>query len=220
MGSSLIISDVHLGSPVCRAVELREFLKMVQEDEIPADELIINGDLFDSLDFRKLCGSQWKVLSRLRQISKRKRVVWIGGNHDGPAEAISHLIGVDFLDEHRILTGGREILVLHGDQFDDFISEHPMLTKAADWVYRGLQRIHGGRLALAAKRGSKTFLRCSELVKQRARARMKSLGCDMVCCGHTHMAEADGDYFNSGCWTEQACHFLEVRDGSVFLRVF
>ena len=219
MGISLIISDIHLGSAVCRARELREFLRMVHEDEIPADELVINGDLFDSLDFRKLCGSQWKVLSKLRQISKRKRVVWIGGNHDGPAEAISHLIGVEFLDEYRILGGGREVLVLHGDVFDDFLSDHPLLTKAADCVYRTMQRTWGGGgLALAAKRGSKTFLRCSQLVKERARIRMRSSGCDTVCCGHTHMAEADGDYFNSGCWTEQQCHYLEVRDGMVELK--
>jgi UDP-2,3-diacylglucosamine pyrophosphatase LpxH len=212
---------VHLGSAVCRAKELREFLAMVHEDEIMADELVINGDLFDSLDFRKLRGSHWKVLSKLRQISKRKRVVWIGGNHDGPAEAISHLIGVDFLDDHRIVGGGREILVLHGDVFDDFLSDHPILTRLADTMYRTMQGVWGGAgLALAAKRGSKTFLRCSALVKERARVHMRSSGCDTVCCGHTHMAEADGDYFNSGCWTEHQCHYLEVRDGIVNLRPF
>ena len=52
--------------------------------------------------------------------------------------------------------------------------------------------------------------------------RARRLGCDVVCCGHTHFAdtaEADGvTYFNSGCWTESPCSYLTVACGDVRLR--
>jgi UDP-2,3-diacylglucosamine pyrophosphatase LpxH len=195
---------------------------MVHEGQIEADELIVNGDLFDSWDFRRLKSSHWKVLSKMRQIAKNKKVVWIGGNHDGPSEMISHLIGLDFVDEYEFQSGGVKILALHGDVFDDFISEHPLLTKAADYVYRTAQRLYGGSsLAPMVKRSSKTFLRCSEHVKERAKSYAKSKGADVVCCGHTHMAEKDDigpvAYYNCGCWTENECHYLAIKDGCVSL---
>lgn len=217
---SIIISDIHLGSGVCQAKKFREFLSSIQEEEIQTDELIVNGDLFDSWDFRRLKGSHWKILSKMRQVAKSKRVVWIRGNHDGPSEMISHLIGLDFVDEYFFENGDRKFLILHGDVFDDFISEYPILTKIADHAYRIMQRFSNSS-ATAAKRRSKTFLRCSEHVKKRAKSYASSKGADVVCCGHTHFAEEDCSdsvaYYNCGCWTENACHYLLVKNGSVSL---
>lgn len=223
MGRSLIISDIHLGSTVCQSKKIKDFLSMIHEGAIAADELIVNGDLFDSWDFRRLKSSHWKVLSKMRQIAKKKRVVWIGGNHDGPSEMISHLIGLDFVDEYEFESGGKKIIALHGDVFDDFVSEYPILTKIADHAYRAIQKIRGGAsLALMAKRSSKTFLRCSQIVKEKAREHASRKGASIVCCGHTHLAEDDptGEvkYYNSGCWTEEVCHYLEVDDGVVSLK--
>lgn len=215
---SIIISDIHLGSGVCQAKKFREFLSSIHEEEIQTDELIVNGDLFDSWDFRRLKGSHWKILSKMRQVAKSKRVVWIRGNHDGPSEMISHLIGIDFLDEYDFDSGGKRYLVLHGDIFDDFISEYPVLTRFADQAYRFLQKL-GGRsdLAFMAKKSSKTFLRCSELVKQKAKIYAQYKSADVVCCGHTHMQEKDlkgnVEYYNSGCWTEKDCHYILIDDG-------
>ena len=193
----------------------------VHEESIETDEVIVNGDLFDSWDFRRLKSSHWKILSRMRQIAKHKRIVWISGNHDGPSEMISHLIGLDFVDEYFFENGGRKFLILHGDVFDDFISGYPILTKIADQAYRVMQRFSRDS-ALAAKRRSKTFLRCSEHVKQRAKSYASSKGMDVVCCGHTHFAEEDDSggvaYYNCGCWTENACHYLVVKNGSVSIK--
>lgn len=217
---SIIISDIHLGSAVCQAKRFKEFLSLINDESINADELIVNGDLFDSWDFRRLKGSHWKILSKMRQVAKSKKVVWIRGNHDGPSEMISHLIGLDFLDEYLFESGGRSFLVLHGDIFDDFISEYPLLTKLADNAYRTLQRMSGcSNLAFMAKRSSKTFLRCSEHVKERAKKYAFSKGADVVCCGHTHLHEDDlkdaVKYYNSGCWTEEKCHYILIDEGKV-----
>lgn len=218
MYDTIIISDIHLGSAVCQSRQIRKFLSEVELGTVATREIVLNGDLFDSWDFRKLKGSQWKVLSQLRRLSKERHVVWINGNHDGPAEIISHLLGLDFVDEYEISSGGRKILVVHGDRFDNFIVRHPFLTKLADWVYRLIQRMDGSfRLARMAKRNSKTFLRCSEQVRERALEYCSLHGFDLVCCGHTHLAEASGKYYNSGCWTELPCHYLTVLDGVVNL---
>jgi UDP-2,3-diacylglucosamine pyrophosphatase LpxH len=139
MNDAIIISDIHLGSDVCQSKKLIDFLRLIENDQILTKEIIINGDLFDSWDFRKLKGSHWKVLSSIRSLSKTKHIVWINGNHDGPAEIISHLIGVDFVEEYKIKSGDKNILILHGDIFDNFISKYPMFTKFADKIYRLIQ---------------------------------------------------------------------------------
>lgn len=71
------------------------------------------------------------------------------------------------------------------------------------------------KLARLAKYQSKTFLRCSDLVADRAIKYAK--GYTYVCCGHTHHAMIKGYYYNSGCWTEDECHYLLIQDGKVFL---
>ena len=218
---AIIISDLHLGSDVCRARHIRQFLAEIEKDKVSTRELIVNGDLFDSWDFRKLKSSHWKVLSQLRRLSKKKHVVWINGNHDGPAEIISHLIGLDFVDEYEIVSGGRRILVLHGDRFDSFIAKYPLLTKLADSAYRAMQRLDGSfRLAQMAKRNSKTFLRCSEQIRTGAVRHCEAKGADVVCCGHTHLAMVSERYCNSGCWTESPCNYLSIADGVVSLHDF
>jgi UDP-2,3-diacylglucosamine pyrophosphatase LpxH len=221
----IIISDIHLGSDVCQSKRLNEFLNLIETDQISTDELVINGDLFDSWDFRKLKGSHWKILSKLRSLSKNKHIVWINGNHDGPAEIISHLIGVDFLEEYSFVSLNKKILVIHGDKFDNFISKYPLLTKVADKFYRLIQKIDKSfYLAKFAKKSSKTFLRATEKVKNKAKVYAAKGNHDIVCCGHTHQSvECKKDkveYYNSGCWTEIPCNYISIKDGVIKVNVF
>src|SRR5262249_25383079 len=154
---------------------------------LPTRRLVLNGDVFDSIDFRRLKKHHWKVLSAVRKLSDEMAVTWINGNHDGPAEIVSHLLGVEVTDEIVIETGGRRVLLLHGHRFDEFIDRYPLTSRAADLLYRFLQRIDKSHtIARQAKRRSKTFLRCVEKVQQRAVEYARKKGCDAVCCGHTH----------------------------------
>lgn len=220
----IIISDIHLGSDVCQSKKLYEFLCLIENNQIKTDELIINGDLFDSWDFRKLKKSHWRILSKLRSLSKSKHIIWINGNHDGPAEIISHLLGVDFLEEYFFKSGNKKIIVLHGDKFDGFISKYPILTKIADNFYRFIQKLDKSfYLAKLAKKSSKTFLRATEQVKHRAKNYAKKNNCDIIVCGHTHAhtsCPAGVTYFNSGCWTESNCCYIGVKNGSLKLNIF
>jgi UDP-2,3-diacylglucosamine pyrophosphatase LpxH len=222
---AIVISDLHLGSGVCQARALVDFLDAIHLRQVRTRRLILNGDVFDSIDFRRLKKSHWKVLSLLRKLSDDIEVVWVCGNHDGSAEIVSHLLGLEVVDEFVVASGDRRVLFLHGHQFDQFIDRYPMATRLADNLYRLIQRIdRSHRFAKMAKRRSKTFLRSTEKIRAGAVARAKELSADVVCCGHTHLAVGFPDeavpYFNSGCWTETPCHFLTLTDGVVTLNAF
>jgi UDP-2,3-diacylglucosamine pyrophosphatase LpxH len=222
---ALIISDLHLGSSNCRDHEIIEFLECLSASARPTHRLILNGDVFDSIDFRRLKKRHWKILSLLRKLSDRMNIIWVCGNHDGPAEMISHLLGVEVVDEFAFESGGRAVLILHGHRFDDFIDAYPRITLAADLLYRLLQIIdRSHRFARFAKSNSKIFLRCAEKIRRQSTAYAQSNGFDIVCCGHTHHAEqavhSPVEYHNSGCWTESPCSYLDVYRGIVTLRQF
>jgi UDP-2,3-diacylglucosamine pyrophosphatase LpxH len=222
---AVILSDLHLGSGNSQAKRVCEFLDRIVEGELLTARLILNGDVFDSIDFRRLNKNHWKVLSLLRKLSDQIEIVWLAGNHDGSAEIVSHLLGVAVEEEYVLESGGQQVLILHGHVFDEFIQSYPWMTWLADAIYRVLQlvdRTH--RFAKMAKHGSKTFLRSASKIATRAVEMAKRRGCSAVCCGHTHAAVALTDqpipYFNSGCWTELPCNYLTVEAGAVRLHEF
>lgn len=219
INKAIVVSDIHLGSDVCQCKKFVEFLTNIQ-----TETLIINGDLFDSWDFRKLRQDHWKILKKLRQLSDTIHMVWIAGNHDGPAELISHLIGIDFVSEYSIVTNNKKILFLHGDIFDNFITKYPRLTKFADTIYRLIQKIdkyHSNQYYYSnwAKRSSKIYTRSSKQIAHRAIKYAHSLKYDAVICGHTHavltILDREVQYVNSGCWTEIPCCYLTINDGKI-----
>jgi UDP-2,3-diacylglucosamine pyrophosphatase LpxH len=225
MLDAVILSDLHLGSDNSQARRLTDLLEQIVEGELLTERLILNGDVFDSMDFRRLTKNHWKVLSLLRKLSDQVEIVWVFGNHDGSADIISHLLGVEVRDEYILESGGRRTLIFHGHIFDEFLDNHPFLSWLGDVIYCFLQWIDKSHhLAKVAKRGSKTFLRCAAKIEEGAIALAERRNCDSVCCGHTHhpVVNTSGPihYFNSGCWTELPCTYLTVRDGLIELQTF
>lgn len=221
MNDAIIISDIHLGSRVSETKQLHNFLEQVYTQ---TNRLIINGDFFDNLDFRRLKKKHWNILSLLRKMSKYVEIIWIRGNHDGEAQIISHLIGLDFKEEYTFNSDNKTILCLHGDQFDDFICKYPNTTRIADYIYRTIQTIDKRWLPQYIKYKSKTYLRCTEniIIKSRKYAQNKNIDC--ICLGHTHHPMIDTDhtiwYANSGSWTEKNCTYLAINKGNVELKIF
>jgi UDP-2,3-diacylglucosamine pyrophosphatase LpxH len=225
MLDAIIVSDIHLGSSNSEAKSLCTLLESLVDQTLPAARLILNGDVFDSIDFRRLTKHHWKVLSLIRKLSDTLEIIWIAGNHDGSAEIISHLLGVTVKEEYILTSGKQKILILHGHTFDDFIDAHPILTWIGDWIYYFLQRIDQTHyFAKLAKKGSKTFLRCVKKVEEQASEYARGKGCSAVCCGHTHTGytrqNGSVQYWNSGCWTERPCTYLTIDDGQIELRRF
>jgi UDP-2,3-diacylglucosamine pyrophosphatase LpxH len=225
MHDAVIISDLHLGAENCQAKRLTRLLESLAHGELRAEKLILNGDVFESIDFRRLKKTHWKVLSLIRKLSDRLETIWICGNHDGSAEIVSHLLGTEVVDDYVLHSGGRKILVLHGHIFDEFLDAHPVLTWLGDCIYFLLQRIdHTHRFAKLAKKSSKTFLRCARVIEERSLEHARRKGCVAVVCGHTHAAavheEQSVHYYNSGCWTEWPGTYLTVTNGCVRLEHF
>jgi UDP-2,3-diacylglucosamine pyrophosphatase LpxH len=225
MYDAVIISDLHLGSDNCQARRLAGFLERIAGGELTTVRLILNGDVFDSIDFRRLRKNHWKVLSLLRKLSDHVDIIWLCGNHDGTAEIVSHLLGVTVQDEYVLQSGDQRILILHGHIFDEFIDAHPFLTWLGDVIYWVLQRLDGShRVAKLAKRGSKTFLRCARKIEEKSLELARRRRCTAVCCGHTHHAAVNRaqpvHYYNSGCWTETPGTYLTVAAGAVRLHTY
>jgi UDP-2,3-diacylglucosamine pyrophosphatase LpxH len=220
----IVISDLHLGSDMCQAKLLEEFLIWAAAR---TRELVINGDVFDDLNFKRLTKRHFACLKVIRRNSDREdfRLIWIRGNHDGPADIISHIVGVDILDEYVYDNGRVQLLILHGDQFDTFITQYKLLTDVACGIFYWIVKWAPHRTARWVRRITKKWQRNSELVQQRAIEYARGKGYRHVTCGHTHLpltAEADGvRYFNTGTWIEHPpCPFLVVSGGEVRLEAF
>jgi UDP-2,3-diacylglucosamine pyrophosphatase LpxH len=217
----LVISDLHLGSDMCQARLLEEFLEWAVQN---SRELVINGDIFDDLNFKRLTKRHFACLKIIRRNSDRDdfRLVWVRGNHDGPADIISHIVGVDILDEYVYTNGEIRLLILHGDQFDNFITRYKLLTDLSCYVFYGIQKWAPHNTSRWIRRVTKKWQRNSELVQRGALDYAKSKGCRFVTCGHTHLslvAESGGiRYLNTGTWIEHPPHpFVAVRGSDVRL---
>lgn len=218
----IIISDIHLGSHICQHEKILQFLQSI---EFRTNHLIINGDLFDNWNFTRLSYDHWKILKTIRKASEKIHTTWIAGNHDGPAEIISQLLNVEFIEEYRFNNGEKEFIVLHGDVFDEYISKYPRLAKIADFFYRLVQKLDPSLYwARRLKRGSKTFLRNVETVEKRSLEYCKSKNANVICVGHTHHPIAVDlgyiEYYNSGSWTDTVCTYLTITDGKVQLEKY
>jgi UDP-2,3-diacylglucosamine pyrophosphatase LpxH len=190
-------------------------------------ELVINGDVFDDLNFKRLTKRHFACLRVIRRNSDRDdfRLIWIRGNHDGPADIISHIVGVDILDEYVYDNGQVRLLILHGDQFDTFITNYKVLTDLACGVFYWIQRYAPHNTARWIRRITKRFQRNSQLVQGQAIEYARGKGYRYVTCGHTHLsltAEVDGvRYYNTGTWIEPPpCPFLGVVGDQIRLETF
>lgn len=211
---TIIVSDIHLGSLVSRSQQLIALLKKYR-----FKRLILNGDVFDDLNFTRLKKKDWKFLSLIRSLSHPRHgreVIWVVGNHDGIAETLSHLLGVEVVEEYIWVFNNQKMLALHGHQFDEFILEKPVITEVATRLYTGIQMIGGEqqRLSRWLKQRSKRFIRIVEKVADDAIDYARHHQCDYVFCGHTHVpamkSMGDVTYVNSGCWTDVPSTFITI----------
>jgi UDP-2,3-diacylglucosamine pyrophosphatase LpxH len=217
----IVISDLHLGSAVCQAKLLEEFLLWAVDH---CNQLVINGDVFDDLNFKRLTKRHFACLKVIRRNSDRAdfKVVWVRGNHDGPIDIISHLVGVEILDEYVFDNQRIQVLILHGDQFDNFTTGYPWLTEVACAIFFFIQISMPHRAARWIRRISKRWQRNSQLIERRAVEYARGHGFHFVTCGHTHLplvARREGVlYLNSGTWTEAPpCPFVAVKGSEVRL---
>jgi len=213
---TLLVSDVHLGSEVSRA---RDALDLIQS--LSFRRLVLLGDIFSDLNFRRLNGDHWKFLSCIRKLSNPKRkveVVWVEGNHDfGLSNVMSHLVGVPVYQRYVWNYEGKRHLAVHGHQFDNFVNRNPFLVRIGEFFLHDVIPV--------IDRPSKPIVRfldhcttkwgrMSPRIMNGAFAYAKAGGIDRVFCGHTHVAmsvERDGiHYYNTGSWVDERATYVTV----------
>jgi UDP-2,3-diacylglucosamine pyrophosphatase LpxH len=219
---TIIVSDVHLGSEVSRARDLLSVLEGYR-----FSRLILLGDIFSDLNFKRLKREHWELLSYIRKLSNPKRkveVVWVEGNHDkGLSEVMSHLVGVDVLQEYEWEFASKKYLAIHGHQFDRFLVDNQVLSDLGSSIFHWIQKCDTGRqrFSRCIDRLNTSWLRMTPRVASGALTLASTRQADYVFCGHTHAAlerESDGiRYFNTGCWTQSPASYITVDQRGVRL---
>jgi len=228
------LSDIHLGTPGCKAEFLLDFLRWND-----SDTLYLVGDILDGWQLRK--GWHWPqahnnvVQKILRKARKGTRVVYVPGNHDEFArQFVGHAFGgIDVMHEvvHRT-ADGRRLLVTHGDLFDGVVQRARWLAILGDTLYvsilaldRWFNRIRAplglGYWSLSQylkhkAKGAVSFITDFEQALARA---ARERGFHGVVCGHIHKAEirmVDGMlYCNDGDWVESLTALVEDQHGNL-----
>jgi UDP-2,3-diacylglucosamine pyrophosphatase LpxH len=229
---TVILSDVHLGTPDCKAHEVNHFLRTVR-----CEKLILNGDIIDGWQLKR--SGQWTnahtrfIRIILKKLEKRgTEVIYLRGNHDDilsaflPLEFENLRIVEDYIHES---PRGR-YLVLHGDVFDTVTKNFVFLAHLGDWGYRALLKLNRIYNAWRAWRG-KEYWSLSKAIKARVKEAVshvsnfeehiaelaRSRGCAGVMCGHIHTPAdkslGDVHYLNSGDWVESLTAIVEHYDG-------
>src|SRR5262245_59978623 len=218
---TIFISDIHLGSPGCKAELLIDFLH-----HNDCRTLYLIGDIVDFWSLKRnpyWTGAHSRVMDAiLAKVRDGTRVVYVPGNHD---EAFRDycgwiLAGVELVPEARHRTAdGREFLVVHGDHFDGIVTYARWLALLGDRAYAAAlwlnnlvnavrRRLGFSYWSLAAflkHRVKNAAMFISDFEQAVARA-AHDRGADGVVCGHIHHPEMKviGDvlYCNDGDWVE------------------
>jgi UDP-2,3-diacylglucosamine pyrophosphatase LpxH len=223
---TVLLSDLHLGSESARAEEALETLQGLR-----FRRLILLGDMFADLNFRRLNKEHWHFLSYIRKLSHPKRgveVVWVEGNHDcGLSQLMSHLVGVPVYQEYAWVEGGQRCIAIHGHQFDRVVINDVLyLSTFACYLYLQIQKLDSRRQRFARllDRLNTRWLRLTEKVADGALAFARTRGATRIFCGHTHEAkhtERDGiQYFNTGAWTIERPTFITIADEEVAIHEY
>lgn len=191
-----VISDIHLGSKLCKNKLINRFL-----DEYDGP-LIVNGDLVDHWKMHKWKRSHLVTLDRFRH---RRYTTFIAGNHEVNVVVAEQITGL--LWNNSVTIG--KIFICHGHQWDKWVGRWPLAEDFIDLVYNSLSQ----KTAKLAKRAFKKAIKCISSDALR-------LNYDAIICGHTHFSVNIGRYWNSGCWTESPGTWVNIDPTGVSLGSF
>jgi len=208
MNKYLIVSDIHLGDKDCKAETL---LKVLKENKTKT--IIIAGDLFDHHNLHRLNKTHWKVLSKLRKLSKKCKIIYLIGNHCFlKAEFMSILLGFNCKDEHIIELKNEKILVVHGDIFDIYFTKYKWITNFIVKCYYFFRHYtpFADDFFRLFKAHTNNFVEKSSNIKQNALKYIQLNNYDKIICGHTHLSDYDDKYINAGSFCEKECAYIII----------
>jgi UDP-2,3-diacylglucosamine pyrophosphatase LpxH len=219
----VVISDVHLGTYGCHAIELLDYLSSIKPKI-----LILNGDIIDIWQFRKsyFPTTHLKVIKKLISFSTRgTKIYYLTGNHDEFLRKFTdlHLGNISLLNKLVLNLDGKKAWVFHGDVFDASINHAKWLAKLGGWGYDYLILINRFLNWVLSKFNQEPFS-LSKKIKNNVKSAVKFItnfekvctelaienNYDYVICGHIHEPKMEivqnnlGStiYLNSGDWVE------------------
>jgi len=208
----LIVSDAHMTSLVCQHDKLEHVIKNVK-----SKNLVLNGDIIDVNHTKKLTKKDWHLLSLLRKQTKDRNCFWNAGNHDADvsgllADFLGYKHGYHVVDN----INGNNVIITHGDQFDSFIGDHPIITNIASGLYYWLQAVDPKqqRIPRYFKKRSKNWIHAGHRVRNNAIKWAKNQNANSIICSHVHQADIsiidDITYANTGCFTYAECYYVTI----------
>ena len=235
---AIFISDTHLGTKDCRTDFLVDFLRRTQ-----SDNLFLVGDIVDGWRLRKSWFWDKTHDEVIRLILSKARagteVTYIPGNHDEMFRAWLpmglEVGGVKLRREatHRT-ADGRNLLILHGDEFDSVVRYAKFLALLGDSAYTAALIVNRYFNAIRRRLGY-PYWSLSAWLKHQVKGAVMAIdrfesavagearrrGFDGVVCGHIHHAEMRDVggvlYLNDGDWVESCTALVEHHDGRLEL---
>lgn len=218
-----VISDVHLGTVGCHALELVQYL-----NSIDPKHLILNGDIVDIWNFRKRYWPESHMLvirTLLSMMTNGTDVHYLTGNHDEVMRKVSHLqLGPFFMKDNMVLElNGEKVWIFHGDVFDITMKHSKWIAKIGGrgydllihlnrFVNHVLEKMGKGKISLSKriKDSVKKAVKFIDDFEMTAIELAIEEGYDYVICGHIHQPKIRGYeneqgsviYMNSGDWVE------------------
>ena len=233
---TIFISDVHLGFPGCHANHLNDFLKNHH-----CEDLYMVGDIIDFWYLKK--NHYWHqshndvVRSILGKAKHGTQVHYITGNHD---EALREHTYVAFGNLHiqnemiHECVDGKQLLIIHGDQYDFIIQNTKFLAIIGSNLYNWLLTANRIVNWFRNKMGYE-YWSLAKFLKYKAKNTIKYIGrfeeavatdvkhrqLDGAVCGHIHHPEINTingiDYLNCGSAVEGCTALIEHYDGTIEL---
>jgi len=234
---TVFLSDIHLGTPDCKASEVVDFLK-----HLHCDKLVLNGDIIDGWALRR--GTKWqsrhsRVIRKILKMAERDHteVFYLRGNHDDILDRFLPLAfgRMKVAKEHiHTAANGLKYLVVHGDGFDSVSTNHQWLAWLGAigydtllkinrhynrWrTWRGLDHYSLSKSVKARVKSAVSFVDQYEELLQNLALQRK---CDGIICGHIHTPQNKQvgkiHYLNSGDWVESLTAIIEHHDGTMEL---
>jgi UDP-2,3-diacylglucosamine pyrophosphatase LpxH len=229
----VIISDVHLGTYGCHAVELLKYLKTIKPKM-----LILNGDIIDIWQFSKRYwpSSHMQIIKHIIElIAQGVPVFYIPGNHDEMLRKFKDFqLGTLKITNKLTLTlNNNRLWIFHGDVFDVVMQHSRWLAKLGAIGYDTLILINSVVNFISKKLNGKN-ISLSKKIKNSVKGAVKFINqfedtvttiaaennYQYVICGHIHQPEirtmvtkfGPVIYMNSGDWIENLTS-LEYNDG-------
>lgn len=227
---NLYLSDIHLG---CKENNAFEALKIL--DLYDFEKLFLVGDILDIKELKKikkLNSIEIAFIKKVLDTSKKKKVIYIQGNHERDFFQTFEYHNISFCKEY--IENGK--LIIHGDLFDNIIGRWKFLYSIGSIGYdlsiNFDEKITFCKKKLGFKKSSKLSKFLKKIVKNSvnylsdfhntAISYAKYKNCNIIICGHTHQQEIFAKdqvtYINCGDLRQDMTYVIEKLNGDFELK--